>query len=280
MLAPRFTLPRGRRVAPRWVAVAVVVHAVGIAAVGLTAGPWRVREPQRSLSYLLNIETPRVEVVRMRVAPPPPSAPRRGKELAVPRQLSSTPAPDTVQPPPIGGPTGDSTGRAGGRPGGRGLAGLTPQFGDGRLWVRPLIIPEGGGRPFSLDSVVKSRMAAMADSIERHPMDDPNRNPYVSKPWTFTRNGRTYGIDAQGLHLGSFTIPTAALALLAFPQGNIDQSRANQALMNMRGDILRAAARAAAEDDFQQAVRDIRARKDRERREQRERDRNKQPVSP
>ena len=48
----------------------------------------------------------------------------------------------------------------------------------------------------------------------------------------------------------------------------------------MRADLLRAAARAQVEEDFQQAVRDIRARKDRERREQRERDRNRQPVSP
>jgi hypothetical protein len=169
-------------------------------------------------------------------------------------------------------PLGDRDGAPGGVPGGRGRAGgvmaMTPTTGDPRLWVRPLYIPEGGGRPISLDSAVRQRLMALADSLERNPEYDPMRPP----SWTFERNGRTYGIDAQGIHLGTFTIPTAVLAFLPLPQGNIDQARANRQLMEMRSDILRAAARAQAEDDFRRAVREIRERKDRERREQRERE--------
>ncbi|HVO36398.1 MAG TPA: hypothetical protein VMT21_12575, partial [Gemmatimonadales bacterium] len=55
---------------------------------------------------------------------------------------------------------------------------------------------------------------------------------------------------------------------LSMPQGNIDQARANRALMSMRADILRAAARSESEDAFRQAVRDLRARKDKERQQQ------------
>jgi hypothetical protein len=134
-----------------------------------------------------------------------------------------------------------------------------------------------------MDSVVAVRMLALADSIERYPPADPNANPYVSRPWTFRRNGKTYGLDAAGLHLGDFTIPMPALMLLAaqvMPQGNVDQQRANSTLMAMRADILRAAARAQAEDDFRQAVRDIRARKQKERDAQQARDSARARLTP
>jgi hypothetical protein len=159
-----------------------------------------------------------------------------------------------------------------------GVAPITPEFGNGLLWVRPMLSIPLTDRPIRLDSVVALRMKEMADSIEKHPLPDPNANPYVSKPWTFQAGGKTYGIDSQGLHLGYFTIPTAVLAFLSLPQGNINQARANQALYEMRADILRAAARAQAEDDFRQAVRELRARKDKERQEAQQG--NQQPASP
>ena len=162
----------------------------------------------------------------------------------------------------------------------RGGASITPEFGNGLLWVRPMIGMPLTHRPIRLDSVVALRMKAMADSIEKHPLPDPNANPYVSKPWTFRAGGKTYGIDSKGLHLGDFTIPTAVLAFLSLPQGNIDQARANQSLYEMRADILRAAARAQAEDDFRHAVQELRARKDKERQEERAQQGNQQPVSP
>ena len=164
--------------------------------------------------------------------------------------------------------------------GARTLASLVPEYGDGRLWVPPMYLPSGGGRPIRMDSVVAARMLALADSVERNPLADPRANPYVSRGWTFRRNGKTYGWDAAGLHLGDFTIPNVVLAFLSLPQGNIDLARANTALLEMRADIMRAAARAEAEDDFKQAVRDIRARKDRERREQRARDAARERLTP
>jgi len=156
--------------------------------------------------------------------------------------------------------------------GGRGVRGVqnyTPQLGDGKLWVDPVTGQQStASREIHLDSAVAVRMQQLADSMERNPLPDANANPYVSKPWTFNVGGKTYGIDSKGLHLGDITIPTAVLAFLSTPQGNIDQARANQAYMAMRADILRAAARAQALDDFREAVKEIRARKEKEHEEQ------------
>jgi hypothetical protein len=198
----------------------------------------------------------------------------------------ASPAPDTAAPAPltVAGGAHDTSGTGTGTRlavGGAGRASLTPEYGNGMLWVRPMLSVPVTHRPIRLDSVVALRMREMADSIEKHPAPDPNANPYVSKPWTFRAGGKTYGIDSKGLHLGDFTIPTAVLAFLSLPQGNINQARANQALYDMRADILRAAARAQQEDDFRAAVRALRERKDKERQEERARQQgNQQPENP
>ena len=162
--------------------------------------------------------------------------------------------------------------------GARDVTNYTPQLGDGRVWVDPATGERvTGSREIRLDSVVVVRMRELADSIEKNPVPDVNANPYVSKPWTFRVGGKTYGIDSKGIHLGDITVPTAVLAFLSTPQGNIDQARANQAFMAMRADILRAAARAQTMEDFRQAVKEIRERKEKEHQEQQQQG---QPASP
>jgi hypothetical protein len=209
------------------------------------------------------------------------AAPETGRDSAPVAGRGFVPVTDAAAGLPSGAGGRDSAGGRGrGSRGTRTLASAVPEYGDGRLWVPPLYLLPGGGRPIRMDSVVAARMLALADSVERNPMGDPRANPYVSRPWTFRRNGKTYGWDAAGLHLGDFTIPSAVLAFLSLPQGNIDLARANTALLEMRADIMRAAARAEAEDDFKQAVRDIRARRDRERREQRAREAARERLTP
>jgi hypothetical protein len=262
--------------------VSLVAHVV-VLALWVTAKPAPPGEFAGSRPILLMDVPARVrEPARARPIPSAPRGPGPLQPLAVGPAIVPSELPLPL--PPSGGGT-DSVGGRG--PGGRGrltLADVVPQYGDGKLWVRPMWLgPEGSGRPIRMDSVIAVRMLALADSIERYPPTDPNANPYVARPWTFRRNGKTYGLDAAGLHLGDFTIPMPALMLLAaqvMPQGNVDQSRANGALMAMRADILRAAARAQAEDDFRQAVRDIRARKQKERDEQRARDEARARLTP
>ena len=151
----------------------------------------------------------------------------------------------------------------------RGVTNYTPQLGDGKVWVDAATGEVStASREIRLDSVVAVRMQQLADSMEKNPLPDANANPYVSKPWTFRVGGKTYGIDSKGIHLGDITIPTAVLAFLSTPQGNIDQARANQAFMAMRADLLRAAARAQTMEDFREAVKELRERKEKEHEEQ------------
>jgi hypothetical protein len=149
-----------------------------------------------------------------------------------------------------------------------------------------MYIPEGGGRPINMDSVVRGRlgsMAVLADSLARLDSMGIASNPYAPTRWTFESGGQTFGLDGSWIYLGPIKIPSVLLALIPFPQGNIDQNRANEQLMRMRADLLRAAARAEAEEDFRRAVEQIRERRDRERREQREqeqRDRERERPIP
>jgi len=273
----------------------VLAHAALIAVWVTTNAPRPVPERAQGPLLILDVpaqERPEVTLPSLRRARPPAPATRyQPPPLA---QGVAPPAAESLPLPPPG-PRRDTVGavvaagaaRGGGGvgvPGGTGrrtLADLRPEYGTGELWVPPMYLPPGGGRPIRMDSVAQVRMLALADSIERNPSsNDPNANPYVSRGWTFKRNGKTYGWDAAGLHLGTFTIPNVVLALLSMPQGNIDQARANTALMAMRADIMRAAARAQTEADFRQSVRDIRARKQKERDLQQARDSARASISP
>jgi len=222
------------------------------------------------------------------LAEPPPSAPARGP-LEIPATV--TPA-DPAAPAPAAdtastlfiGPTVPGPRPA---PLPRGAAAYAPRFGDARVWAAsPIYVEAGSGRTISMDSVVRSRllfMAANLDVLARRDSLSPLEDEQLRAPsWTVERNGRRYGIDQQAIHFGTFSIPTAVLALIPMnlPQGNVDQQRANRRLAEMRAEILRAAARAEAEDDFDRAVREIRARWRRDREERMAREREQREGQP
>jgi len=274
--------PVGPGWSPRWIAASIVVHVV-VLALWVTSKPAPTGEFSGSRPILLmDIPARASEPARARPIPAAPRGPVPLRQLVMGPGIVPSELPLPLPPP--GGGADSLGGRGHGLRGHLTLATAVPQYGDGRLWVRPMWLgPEGSGRAIRMDSVIAVRMLALADSVERYPSADPNANPYVARPWTFRRNGKTYGLDAAGLHLGDFTIPMPALMLLAaqvMPQGNVDQQRANAALMGMRADILRAAARAQAEDDFRQAVRDIRARNQRERDARQARDSARARLTP
>ena len=253
---------------PRWLIASVAAHAVVIGGMFAAYRGFEKAERERAALFAVDLRTP---ATPRRILPAPPPPPARRQEIVMPSVRTPMAAPLLI---PSSLPPVDSSGVRGGVPGGTGIA-MSPTRGDPRVWVHPMYIPEGGGRPINMDSVVRQRLMAMAgqmDSIMRNDSLSPLGNPFATPRWTIERNGKTYGWDAGGIHFGSFTIPTAILAFLPFPQGNIDQARATMRVMDMRADILRAAARAEAEDDFRRAVQQIRARRDRERREQHDRD--------
>jgi hypothetical protein len=173
----------------------------------------------------------------------------------------------------------------------------TPGYGDGRLWIPPVDILQlgrplplakllasgggggggGGGLPSvaTLDSTVTARLQAFLDTMPRDSFALPAGTPQ----WTTKINGRTWGIDGKWIYLGGLKLPAALLALLPFPQGNIDQARGNAALMEMREDIMQAAQRAATREEFNKYVKELRERKDKERRERLEHEKKEKATA-
>lgn len=172
--------------------------------------------------------------------------------------------------PPIAAPTvsvGSVSGTAGGTGGApAGVAtGVEPALPDPRIELRPnsLRLPLTQGQ--RNDSAVKAIYLAYREAsilAEEHKGRDP-------RDWTFEKGGQKYGIDSQYVYLGKFKIPSMILAALPFNYAGVDGSRIIQArnAQWIQNDIY-THSQGMSEDDFRAAVRRIRERKEREKREQ------------
>ncbi|MGH7701632.1 MAG: hypothetical protein ACREMO_00925 [Gemmatimonadales bacterium] len=178
-----------------------------------------------------------------------PRSPRPGPAVRVPPvELPKAPPPDSQT--------------AAHLPAGR----IGPELGGGRLWVRPLPLPPqdlaqrlNRTNQELADSVVTATIQAFLDSIAREPGADQAAPP----DWTKEIAGLKFGLDSKNIYIAGLKIPAAVLALLALPQGN--QSQAFDRSGELYADLRRAAVRAATLEDFKDAIREIRARKERER---------------
>jgi hypothetical protein len=144
---------------------------------------------------------------------------------------------------------------------------LAPQYGDGRLWVAPY--PETPSELADrvrrshgqlVDSAVTAIVQAYLDSLALEPGADRAQLP----SWVTDVGGRKYGLDAKYIYVAGLKIPSAVLALIPFPQGNVDQALANRRLQDLRADLFQAAQRAENAAEFKKAIRDIRERKEQE----------------
>ncbi len=148
--------------------------------------------------------------------------------------------------------------------GGGPLRGIQPRYADPRLWGEPGTVAAAPKTSSErLDSVIVGDIAAHNDSIrvasggQRAPGD-----------WTFQRNGQKFGIDSKYIRLGPVSIPTAVLAMLPLNVGaNPTTSERSRTLNAQHDEIFSNAQRGINDADFQKAVREIRQRKDRERKE-------------
>lgn len=184
-----------------------------------------------------------------------PSLPTRRPETPPPRRPA-------LEEPPVPVDTSSATPR---RPPLIGRIG--PGLADGRLWVRPLPLP-----PRELAQRLKKSHAQLVDSavttivqgyLDSIASDPTGRN--VGLPsWTANVAGSKFGLDSQNIYIAGLKIPAAVLALLPIPQGNLDQNRAYNHLMEMRSDLQQAAQRAQNLDEFKAMIRDMRLRKERQ----------------
>lgn len=148
------------------------------------------------------------------------------------------------------------------------LAGIRPSFSEPRVWVPPAAITSAPKTmPERLDSALSARIAAHEDSLKA-------TAAARAKPgdWTWEKDGKKYGWDAGGIQLGDKTIPAALLSMLAVNMQMVTAEQNARTPDRLLRDRWAAETRAYGQrnvdyEDFQKAVKAIRQRKDRERRE-------------
>lgn len=196
--------------------------------------------------------------------------------------VSATPAPALVAPAeiPVGIPPVAASAvaepAAGTGPlvgGGGPTRGVRPSYTGPRVWAPPgrlLTAPRTVAE--TIDDAIRADVGRITDSLVA---TGPRRAP---GDWTVERKGQKWGIDQRAIRLGPVSIPTALLALLPInAQANPITTQRERQFDRMHSDIAFHAQRAVNENQFKDAVRNLRLRKDRERAaEQKERE----PVAP
>ena len=203
-------------------------------------------------------------------APRAPRAPRRSSAPApagpatVPL-VAPTEVPTTVPPPPVVADTAPHV--TGPLRGGYGpTKGVQPNYDDPRVWTSDATFyyaPKTAEE--KLDSAVLAGLMQHMDSMAANAYT-PNK--FERGDWTVGSGNSKWGVDQQYIHIGRFRIPTAILALLPTPymQANPIAMDRDRNASYMRQDIMYHAQAQMNEDQFRKAVRDIRDRKEREKR--------------
>ena len=177
----------------------------------------------------------------------------RSRPFVAPTTIPTTvpPAPVSTEPPSGSGPVVGAGG-----PG----EGVTPSYGDPRVWAPTGPTYYAPKSPAErLDSALTTRVFAHNDSMALY---NSGKNP---GDWTFEKNGQKYGMDQQKIYLGKLALPTALLALLPLNvQGNPARYQNDRMKESQRQEIYLNAQRAMDNDEFKDAVKHIRERKDRE----------------
>ena len=177
--------------------------------------------------------------------------------------VAPTAAPTGIPKPPAqasqpngGGGTGPKVGTGGVE------AGITPSFSDPRLWLPPgpvMGVPRTQSQ--RLDSVLMARFQPHLDSLQAIAAAQGK----APGDWTFTKDGKKWGMDPKYIYIGDHKIPTAILALLPLNKAaNPITSNENKMFDREHDEIQFEAQRAMNEEEFNAAVKAIRERKQRE----------------
>jgi hypothetical protein len=197
----------------------------------------------------------------------PAATPRKGKPPAP--LVAPVTVPTELPPiaPPVAAPgaeSGTGTG-AGGGGNGVGLAtGVAPSLPDPRIELRPNTLRMPLTTAQRNDSAVKAIYLAYRQA-EIEAAARTGRNP---RDWTIERNGGKYGLDSSYIYLGKFKIPSAILAALPLNTGGVAGYRIIEGRNAawIQNDIY-THAQGLSEEDFRAAIKRIRERTDREKKE-------------
>jgi hypothetical protein len=190
--------------------------------------------------------------------PPEPPATTAAPPVSV---IPPTEVPATIAPPRAAG-GGDTTDR---RIVGRDmLRGLSPGSKDPRLLgLASGTAPDGPLTPLrsGADSVTHVWIRQFWDSVGRAQKFGPSRPP----SWTIGSGDKKVGVDPMWIYFGKFKVPTALLALIPINvQGNPTVFERNRALASMQHEIEYQAMRSDNSKEFEDAVKELRARKEAE----------------
>ncbi|MBI4420179.1 MAG: hypothetical protein HY560_05080 [Gemmatimonadetes bacterium] len=258
---------RQRERSRAWIAISVAVHFLVIGA-ALLHRPTRVAPTIR----YIELGEPRDELPAYR-GPGEGTASPRGRRSTPPPVTVAPPAPvaEVVPPAPSAAVEPEAVREADTLPLGTHRR-LGPEYGDGRVWVRLEDLARGDLPARRQARDVPTHVArvdsALAEKIRSY-LDTVPPDSFATRAapkWTTEIAGKTWGIDGRWIHLGGIKIPTAVLALLPLPGGNYDAAMRAEQLQRMRQDIMEAAGRAANAAEFKKYVKELRERKEQERR--------------
>jgi hypothetical protein len=261
----------------RWLAIGVSLAVHSLLFFVVIEGRLPRLPPRRSV---IMIPIPSPEPARTTLTPYYVPLEERGKGRAhVPVQPARPlPEPVTTRPiEPVQLPL--DTGGVPRSPAGR----IGPGLATGRLWVRPLPLPPKDlaqrlkpSHEQLVDSAVTAIVQGYLDSIAREPGADRVKLP----DWTTEVAGAKFGLDSRNIYIAGLKIPAAVLALLPIPTGGNQQRALDHNGEWIAEDLRRAAQRATTLDEFKQAVRDLRERKQREKELERAQREKPDSVSP
>jgi hypothetical protein len=141
--------------------------------------------------------------------------------------------------------------------------GLVPNQPDARIALQPgVMVRTPRTMAQDVDSIVDLAVGVYVDSMaeaakQRQPGD-----------WTFKgKDGKVWGVDQNNIYLGKYKLPSAILALLPLNKGSGMSPIEARSTAYIRRDVLENAQRSISEDEFRAAVKRIRERKEREKRD-------------
>lgn len=251
----------------RWWAFSVAAHIVLVAAFAQIA----FRYP---LGQLLGIAPPPVKPERLQyiALPTPPTENSGGGRLAAEKSAPAalrapitTPAKVPVQT-PIDSSRAQAAGGRGTGLGAdwSGLAnGIMPRQPDPRIALAPnTLIRSPRTVSEDVDSIMNLAIGIYVDSVKAA---STQRKP---GDWTVKgKDGKVWGVDANNIYLGKYKLPSAILALLPLNKAGGGSPIEARSAAFIRRDIMENAQRSVTEDEFRTAVKRIRERKEREKRQ-------------
>lgn len=253
--------------------ISIAVHVVLIALIASITFTYPIAE----LFGPRTVEpTERIQYVK--VQPAAPRAAGSGNASPITRKVKQIPAAPLLAPsvipstlPPIPAPTASTgagignSGVAGSGDSPTGLAsGLMPSMPDPRIELKPNTLRLPLTQAQRNDSAVKAIYMAYREA-EIAAAARTSKDP---RDWTFEKNGQKYGIDTSYIYLGRFKIPSAILAALPFNYGGVDGRRIidGRNAAWIQNDIY-THSQGLSEDDFRAAIKRIRERTDREKKQ-------------